>query len=152
VNGELNSVHNGALSFALTIHQGCSEEDRREVPVPGVLSSLRIRGLDQIGCFLADHDSRSIRITVDDGRHNRGIGDAQTLHTMDLELGVDHGHWIEAHFARPDRMEDGANMVADIVANIRIALYRRLRLDGFIDKGGECPGLGQPPGEFDTLD
>ncbi len=40
-------------------------------------SFARSRAANHIGAFLADHDRRGIGVGIDDGRHDRSVGDAQ---------------------------------------------------------------------------
>lgn len=40
--------------------------------------------------LLADHDARRLRVARDDLRHDAGISDTQTLHTLDLQIVFKH--------------------------------------------------------------
>ncbi len=68
---------------------------------------------DQITCFLSDHDSRRARIARGDGRHHRGIGNAEPLDAVNAEIWPDNGHAILSHLARPHGVPDGFARLPD---------------------------------------
>jgi len=54
-------------------------------------------------CLLADHDRRRIGVARGQGRHDRGIGDAQARQAAHTKLVVDHRHRVRTHLARAGR-------------------------------------------------
>src|SRR5258706_7100276 len=97
---------------------------------PSIRPQLR---LDHVGSLLADHDGRRIGVAADQGRHDRGIDDAQAFNATDFQLGIDHRHRVDAHLAGADRMIDGIDALAQHLADIGVGL----------DAGGEYVGCLQ---------
>src|SRR3546814_7541807 len=62
-------------------------------------------GAYPFGRLLADHDRRGVGVARDHGRHDRGIGDAQALQTMDPQAVVDHPLRPRRHATGADRVE-----------------------------------------------
>lgn len=60
---------------------------------------------DELGTFFTNHDRWCIGVATGNDRHDRGIGDAQTVNAADPEARVDDGAFVIAHLARADRME-----------------------------------------------
>src|SRR5579875_1336579 len=54
---------------------------------------------DEIGGALGDHDRRRVGVAAGDGRHHRGVGDAQPVNAFEFELRIDDGIGIVAHAA-----------------------------------------------------
>lgn len=53
-----------------------------------------------VGCFLADHEDRCVRVARHNLRHYGCIDDAQIFDADDLQLWIDHRFWVTfwAHF------------------------------------------------------
>ena len=62
----------------------------------------RRRALDQVGGALGDRDRRGVGVAARDGRHHRGVDDADALEALDPQLGVDD----RADRAGADRVVD----------------------------------------------
>src|ERR1700730_11447860 len=60
---------------------------------------------DHRGGLLADHNARRVSIARRDGRHDRGVGDAQAVDAVDTQLVVDDGLGAASHRRRADGME-----------------------------------------------
>src|SRR5258705_8230901 len=115
---------------------------------PSIRPQLR---LDHVGGLLADHDGWRIGVAADQGRHHRGIDDAQAFNAADLQLWIDHRHRIDAHLAGADRVIHGIDALAQNFPDLVV---------GF-DALGECVrGLQrlergrveQPPGRLEACD
>src|ERR1700728_1065495 len=61
----------------------------------------------QIGGLLADHDRRGVGAAGNDGRHDRGVGDAQPGEAAHPQFGVDDRQRVLAHLARAGRVVYG---------------------------------------------
>jgi len=74
------------------------------------LSSRPHLGLDHVRGLLADHDGRRIGIAADQGRHDRGVDDAQAFRSVHFQLRIDYCDGIvDAYFAGADRVIDGVD-------------------------------------------
>jgi hypothetical protein len=58
----------------------------------------------QLRRLFADHDTGSIRVSIDNRGHDGGIRDSQTLNSMHAKLWVDDGRDMLPHLARADRV------------------------------------------------
>ena len=85
--------------------------------------------LDHIGGFLADHDGRCIGVAADQGRHDRGVNDAQAFEPVNPEFWIDHRQGIaNAHLAGADRVihgiDAGAQQCTDVVVVRTLSVNR----------------------------
>src|SRR5258707_10233544 len=107
---------------------------------PSIRPELR---LDHVGGLLADHDGRRIGVAADQGRHDRGIDDAQAFNATDFQLGIDHRHRVDAHLAGADRMIDGVDALAKNLPDILVG-FDALRVHVRGLQRLECRRVKQP--------
>src|SRR6516165_9098623 len=59
------------------------------------------------GCAFADDDTWRHRVSCRDPRHDRTVGDAQPVNTVDLERTVDDRHIISSHLGGAGKCQYG---------------------------------------------
>ena len=110
-------------------------------------------GQDHVGGFFADHDRGGVGVGGNDGRHDRGIDNAQARRCpLKRSSGVDHGLRVRAHPAGAGGVVVGLGVsagVGDIVLIVRTSGpgRRSARTNGF--QGGLAHDLLR---EFQALD
>src|SRR5208282_428373 len=82
---------------------------------------------DHIRSLLGNHHHGRIRVSAHKGREDRGIGDAQTIDTPDLEFGSDDRVVVNTHTAASGRMIDRCSGTAEIILERVVAFDRRTR-------------------------
>src|SRR5262245_59210761 len=103
------------------------------------IASLAAR-FDQVGGLLADHDARRVGVAVDQHRHDRRVGHAQSLDAMDAELRVHYRHPVAAHLAGADLVVLRLHRAADIGPQLLAGLDLRPRIDLLTAQGLEALG------------
>ena len=61
---------------------------------------------DHIGSLFGNHHDRGVRVTASDRWHHGCVNDPNTINPPNSEAFVDHGHIIDTHSARTDRVKD----------------------------------------------
>src|SRR5258708_9238293 len=113
---------------------------------PSIRPQLR---LDHGGGLRADHDGWRIGVAADQGRHDRGIDDAQAFNASDFQLRIDHRYRIDAHLAGADRVIDGIDTLAQHFSNILVgfdAFREHVRALQRLERGR----VKQTPGHLET--
>ena len=95
-----------------------ADVDRRGPRRKGLTRLVRRGGEQQVGCLLADHQRRRIRVAGGDERHDRRIGDAQPVDAPDAELRIDDRPVVHAHAAGADLMVVGDDSAAHVVTQL----------------------------------
>src|SRR5690606_4838079 len=94
-------------------------------------SSLRTAGCSQheLSDALADHHTRRVGLTVDDGGHDRRVGDTQPVHAMHAQLRIHNSTIVPSHAARATWVINGPGRATDKRTDLRgrrLALKRTL--------------------------
>src|SRR6266403_71597 len=113
---------------------------------PSIRPQLR---LDHVGGLLADHEGWRIGVAADQGRHDRGIDDAQAFNASDFQLRIDPRSRIDAHLAGADRVIDGIHTLAQNLPDIFVgfdALREQVRALQRFERGR----VKQPPRRLET--
>jgi len=115
-------------------------------------SKVAVRGEDEVGALLADHDAGGVGVGADDLGHGGGVGDAEAVDAADAELGVEHGARVAVgpHAARRRRVVHGRDVGADVGLDLRVGPDGGAREDlGRADVGADpIPELAR---DFDAL-
>src|SRR5215472_4550051 len=80
---------------------------------------------DHRRAFLADHDRGRVGVAAWNLRHDRGVGDAQSLDPVDAQPRIDHRIDLAAHPAGADRVQIGDPAHPDLLDHLLVALTLR---------------------------
>src|SRR5262245_13788722 len=69
--------------------------------------------------LLADHNAGRHRVAGRYAGHDGSIRNTEAVHTVDLQLAIDHRHRIAAHFCGATLMPEGAEPVAEKPLQLR---------------------------------